>query len=61
MRSDIPDMLLVHTDEFSPQKSINTQARSVVLIKLIWETYGELPALSTEEFIRMHKEHIREI
>ena len=47
--------------EFSPQKSINTQARSIVLIKLIWETYGELSALSADDFIRLHKEHIRDI
>ena len=44
--------------EFSTQHSINTQARSVVLIKLIQEKYGELPALSVEEFIYFHKQVI---
>lgn len=44
--------------EFSPQRSINTQARSVVLIKLIWEKYGKLPELSADEFISLHKKTI---
>lgn len=44
--------------EFSPQKSINTQARSVVLIKMIREKYGKLPVLSAEEFISFHKQMI---
>lgn len=44
--------------EFPPQRSINTQARSVVLIKLIREKYGELPELSAEEFITLHKKTI---
>ncbi len=44
--------------EFSPQRSINTQARSVVLIKLIWDKYGELPAFPAEEFISFHKQVI---
>lgn len=44
--------------EFSPKRSVNTQARSVVLIKLIREKYGELPAFPAEEFISIHKQVI---
>ncbi|NDO48025.1 hypothetical protein FMM75_00870 [Lachnospiraceae bacterium MD335] len=47
--------------EFNPAKSINTQARTVALIKLILEEYGHLPEFSKEDFIRYHKEHIAEI
>lgn len=44
--------------EFNPAKSINTQARTVTLIKLILEEYGTLPDFSKEEFIQYLKEHI---
>jgi hypothetical protein len=44
--------------EFSPKKSINTQARSIVLIKRIMERYGELPLLTNEEFLTLHKEYL---
>lgn len=44
--------------EFNPAKSINTQARTAALIKLILEEYGHLPDFSKESFIQYHKEHI---
>lgn len=44
--------------EFNPTKSINTQARTVSIIKLILEEYGTLPDFSKDEFIQYHKGHI---
>lgn len=44
--------------EFYPQRSINTQAKSVAIIKLMLETFGELPELSIDEFIEFHKENV---
>lgn len=44
--------------EFNPVKSINTQARTVTLIKLILDEYGALPDFSKEEFIQYLKEYI---
>lgn len=44
--------------EFNPAKSINTQARTAAMIKLILEEYGALPDFSKEEFIQYHREHI---
>lgn len=44
--------------EFNPEKSINTQARTAALVRLILEGYGSLPDLTKEEFIQYHKEHV---
>ena len=44
--------------EFNPSKSINTQARTVSMIKLILEEYRMLPDFSKDDFIQYHKEHI---
>ncbi len=44
--------------EFNPAKSINTQARTVAMIRLILDEYGGLPNLSKDGFIQFHKEHI---
>ncbi|MCX4295489.1 MAG: hypothetical protein OSJ73_00505 [Lachnospiraceae bacterium] len=44
--------------EFNPTKSINTQARTVAIIKFILEEYGYLPDFSKDEFIQYHKEHV---
>lgn len=46
--------------EFNPQKSINTQARTVAIIKLMLEKFGELPDMTVEEFIEFHKENVIE-
>lgn len=44
--------------EFNPAKSVNTQARTAALIKLILDEYGYLPDFSKEDFIKYHREHI---
>lgn len=44
--------------EFNPAKSINTQARSAAMIRLILNEYGNLPDFSKEEFIEYHAAHI---
>lgn len=44
--------------EFNPTKSINTQARTTSLIKLLLEEYGYIPDFSKDEFIQYHKEHV---
>ncbi len=44
--------------EFNPAKSINTQARSAAMIRLILDEYGNLPDLLKEEFINYHTKHI---
>lgn len=44
--------------EFNPTKSVNTQARTVSMIKLILEEYQTLPDFSKDDFIQYHKEHI---
>ena len=44
--------------EFNPAKSVNTQARTVSMIKLILEEYRALPDFSKDDFIQYHKEHI---
>ena len=44
--------------EFNPAKSINTQARTAAMIKLMLEEYGALPGFSKEEFIQYHREHV---
>ena len=44
--------------EFNPAKSVNTQARTAAMIKLILDEYGYLPDFSEEEFIQYHKDHI---
>lgn len=40
--------------EFNANKSINTQARSIAIVRLVLEMYGELPEMAPEEFIKMH-------
>lgn len=40
--------------EFNPKKSINTQARTVALIKIFINMFGELPEFSKEDFIKFH-------
>lgn len=47
--------------EFNPAKSINTQARTAAMVKLILDEYGYLPNFSKEEFIQYHKEHVAKI
>ncbi len=44
--------------EFNPAKSINTQARTAALIKLILDEYRYLPDFDKKEFLQYHREHI---
>lgn len=44
--------------EFNPAKSINTQARTAAMIKLLLEEYGALPDFSKEAFIQYHRDHV---
>lgn len=44
--------------EFNPARSINTQARTVSIIKLLLDEYGYLPDITKEDFIQYHKEHV---
>ena len=42
--------------EFNHQKSLNTQARSIALVKAMLQMFGEIPDVdSKEEFLRFHK------
>lgn len=42
--------------EFNPNKSVNTQARSVAIIKSLLNFFGEIPDVSLpEEFLKYHK------
>ena len=42
--------------EFNPEKSLNTQARSIAIVRAILDMYGELLAFTPEEFTRLHRE-----
>lgn len=44
--------------EFNPARSINTQAKSAAMLRLMLEEHGCLPELPAEEFIQYHREHI---
>lgn len=44
--------------EFNPKKSINTQARTVSMMKLLLDEYKCLPDFSKEEFIQYHRKHV---
>jgi len=44
--------------EFNPAKSVNTQARTVALLKLVLDEYGALPAFPKDAFIQYHEEHV---
>jgi len=58
--SGISDFTHFTDIEFNPQKSINTQARTVAIIKLMLEKFGELPDMTVEEFIEFHKANVIE-
>jgi len=44
--------------EFNPAKSINTQARTAALVKVILEEFGCIPDFSRDDFIAYHKAHV---
>ena len=45
--------------EFNPEKSINTQARSIAIVKLMIELWDEVLDLSPEQFIEFHKKFVK--
>lgn len=45
--------------EFNPNKSLNTQARSIAIVRLILEQCGKLPEMSREEFLKFQKACVR--
>ena len=44
--------------EFNPNKSINTQARAIAIVKLLLKMFGEIPELNPEEFVQFHKRFV---
>lgn len=44
--------------EFNPAKSINTQAKSVAIIRLMLDIYGEIPDFSKNEFVDFHAKYV---
>lgn len=44
--------------EFHPAKSINTQARTAALLRLLLEEYGSLPDFSKDQFLQYHMDHV---
>ncbi len=56
--SQISDYNYFTDIEFNPAKSINTQAKTAAMIKLILDEYGFLPNFTKGEFIQYHKKHV---
>ena len=44
--------------EFNPQRSINTQAKTAAIIRLMLEKYNEVPSFDVSDFIRFHSEMV---
>ena len=44
--------------EFNPVRSVNTQARTAAMLRLVLEEYGRLPDFTRDDFIQYHREHI---
>ncbi|MBP1534396.1 MAG: hypothetical protein IK999_09765 [Ruminococcus sp.] len=45
--------------EFNPQRSINTQAKTVAIIRLLLEKYDEIPSFDVYDFILLHTEAVQ--
>ena len=45
--------------EFNPRKSLNTQARTAALLRIMLDESGTIKPLTPEEFIEYHKQHIK--
>ena len=43
---------------FTPGKSLNTQARSAALVRLLLTEFDCLPDFSRDDFIRYHQTHV---
>lgn len=44
--------------EFNPNKSINTQAKSVAIIRLMLDMYDNIPDFSKDDFINFHNQYV---
>lgn len=44
--------------DFDPYKSNSTHAKSIAIIKLMLDLFGEIPDMSIDEFIGFHKENV---
>ena len=44
--------------EFNPARSINTQARTAALLRLILAEFGRIPDFTKDDFLRYHKDHV---
>lgn len=44
--------------EFNPAKSVNTQARTAAMLKLMLDEFGFLPDFSRDGFIQYHRTHV---
>lgn len=44
--------------EFNPNKSINTQAKSVAIIRLMLDMYNNIPDFSKDDFINFHNQYV---
>ena len=49
---------LKQTSEFNPSKSINTQARSIAIVKLMIQLWGEVLDLTPEQFMEFHSRFV---
>lgn len=45
--------------EFNPNKSINTQAKSVAIIRLMLDMYDNIPDFSKDDFIDFHNKYVK--
>lgn len=41
--------------EFNPNKSSNTQARAIAIVKMLVQMFGGIPELNKDDFIKFHK------
>ena len=44
--------------EFNPNKSVNTQAKSVAIIRLMLDMYNDIPDFSKDDFIAFHSKYV---
>lgn len=45
--------------EFNPNKSLNTQARSVAMVTYVFQKNGCLPEMDEEQFLQLHKDIVK--
>lgn len=45
--------------EFNPERSINTQAKTAAIIRLMLDVFGELPDINKDDFLAFHKMYVQ--